>query len=364
MSFRWENIGEQAGCSCVVTEIKADASVSKTGKAISISSGEKLFEMPNDLQEIWVRFDLYSKNGKGFVLTNYGRGVTNGAGDYYSVDNSRKWGTSFFAAGLHSYLYRASVKDRTFSIKLWCDGAVVFDSSTGSNYTVIDQPSFFCDGSDVYVSNIIFSDAMLLLTDNAKTSGGASSNTCYLTEDELDAYCTLAEGVTMEHVAYASVLIDAYKGLSLFPKEHTEKVKLRNNRHTGEARGKLRHFPRVEIKEVKAKTRSPFGEYVNDLGVDCIEFDEDDSIYFSFYMPRNLFYREIPKTLTITYTSGFSEIPEDVKRACGIIACNIKQMGGILRWKSRDDYDIKVTLGNDGVMNEEVKQVLDGVHVQ
>jgi len=39
-------------------------------------------------------------------------------------------------------------------------------------------------------------------------------------------------------------------------------------------------------------------------------------------------------------------------------------MGGILRWKSRDDYDIKVTLGNDGVMTEEVKQILDGVLVQ
>ena len=31
----------------------------------------------------------------------------------------------------------------------------------------------------------------------------------------------------------------------------------------------------------------------------------------------------------------FMQIPEDVKRVCGIIACNIKQRGGILRWKSR-----------------------------
>ena len=75
-------------------------------------------------------------------------------------------------------------------------------------------------------------------------------------------------------------------------------------------------------------------------------------------------FRNVPKVITVHYTSGYTEIPEDVKRVCGIIACNIKQMGGILRWKSRDDYDIKVTLGNDGVMTEEVKRILDGVQVQ
>ena len=50
-------------------------------------------------------------------------------------------------------------------------------------------------------------------------------------------------------------------------------------------------------------------------------------------------------------------IPEQLKRACGILACNIKQMGGVMRWKQRDDYDIKVTLSDEGVFTEEIKVI-------
>lgn len=75
-------------------------------------------------------------------------------------------------------------------------------------------------------------------------------------------------------------------------------------------------------------------------------------------------FREVPKAVSVTYTSGYAVIPEAVKRATGILACNIKQMGGVMRWKSRDDYDIKVTLGNEGVFTEEVKAILGTVMVQ
>ena len=57
-------------------------------------------------------------------------------------------------------------------------------------------------------------------------------------------------------------------------------------------------------------------------------------------------------------------IPEQLKRACGILACNIKQMGGVMRWKQRDDYDIKVTLSDEGVFTEEVKVMLRGVEIR
>ena len=60
----------------------------------------------------------------------------------------------------------------------------------------------------------------------------------------------------------------------------------------------------------------------------------------------------------------YKEIPEQLKRACGILACNIKQMGGVMRWKQRDDYDIKVTLSDEGVFTEEIKVMLRGVEIQ
>ena len=186
----------------------------------------------------------------------------------------------------------------------------------------------------------------------------------YLTSDEIATYCGLSTGVTMDHVESASVLIDAYKGCSFGSTTHTEHVTLNYKRSSGDTRGKLKHFPRIAVTAVTAKTRSPFGSETIDCGVDSLEFDDDESFYFSFVMPGSLMVREVPKAVAVTYTSGYAVIPEAVKRATGILACNIKQMGGIMRWKSRDDYDIKVTLGNDGVFTEEVKAILGTVMVQ
>lgn len=186
----------------------------------------------------------------------------------------------------------------------------------------------------------------------------------YLTEDEIIEYCGLTIGVTMEHVKAASVLIDAYKGIPFSVVERSERVELVRKRGTDEIRGKLRHCPRIDIQKVTSKIRSAFGVQEIEFPSDCLEFDGTGSKYFTFYMPSSLMFHNTPKNLTVVYHSGFEEIPEEIKKACGIIACNIKQMGGILRWKSRDDYDIKVTLGNDGVMTEEVKQIIDGVYIE
>lgn len=186
----------------------------------------------------------------------------------------------------------------------------------------------------------------------------------YLTDEEIGAYCSLVAGVEREQVEAASVLIDAYKGCSFGPQEHEERVDLVYRRALEEVRGRLKHFPRIAVEKVTARCRSPFGMEQVAYDVSCLEFDGEESEYFSFYMPRNMLFRSVPKAITVKYSSGYAEVPEAVKRACGILACNIKQMGGVLRWKSRDDYDIKVTLGNEGVMTAEVKGILDGVMVK
>ena len=186
----------------------------------------------------------------------------------------------------------------------------------------------------------------------------------YLTEDEIPEYCGLFSGVTIDHVEAASVLIDAYKGISFEPHKHIEKVDLNYKRSSQETRGKLEHFPRIEVISVMAKTQSPFGIERVELDTDCLEFDDDESYYFTFVMPRQLMFRSVPKSLMVTYVSGYAVPPEPIKRACGILAGNIQQMGGVLRWKSRDDYDIKVTLGNEGIFSSEVKAILRGVSVR
>lgn len=186
----------------------------------------------------------------------------------------------------------------------------------------------------------------------------------YLTEEEIPEYCGLFSGVTLDHVEAASVLIDAYKGCTFAPQKHTERVKLEYKRTSQETRGKLEHFPRIEVISVTGDMKSPFGTSKVELDIHCLDFDDDESFYFTFVMPKQLMFRSVPKSLTVTYTSGYAEPPEAIKRACGILAGNIQQMGGILRWKSRDDYDIKVTLGNEGIFSSEVKAILRGVSVR
>lgn len=188
--------------------------------------------------------------------------------------------------------------------------------------------------------------------------------TAYLTEEEIPLYCGLYQDISMDYIEAASTLIDAYKGRTLFPVEHEELVRLDFKRYMPEFRGKLNHFPRVEISSVVAKFVSPFGRDSISLDSDCLEFDSPDSLYFTFIMPRKLMFRLPPKQLRVKYSSGYKEPPEQIKRACGILAGNIKQMGGVMRWKQRDDYDIKVTLADEGVFSSEVKQILNGVLIK
>lgn len=185
----------------------------------------------------------------------------------------------------------------------------------------------------------------------------------YLKEEEIPIYCGLVNGITMAHVEAASILIDAYKGYTLDPTQHVERVDLVSKRSTNELRGKLKHFPRIKVEKVTTKLSSPFGSDTVELNVDCLDFDDSGSLYFSFIMPRELMFRRTPTFVNVTYTSGYEEPPEAIKRACGILAGNIKQMGGVMRWKQRDDYDIKVTLADEGVFTEEVKAILRRVDV-
>ena len=181
---------------------------------------------------------------------------------------------------------------------------------------------------------------------------------CYLKEDEIEKYCGLTEGVTMAHVNAASYFIDSYKGCSYDVVRREERIEINKK-----GRGKIRHFPFAGIEKITARMESPFGESPVVLSENCIDFDSDDSPYFTFYMPTDLLFRKPPKAINMTYQSGYLVIPENVKKACGILACNIRQMGGTLRWKSRDDYDVKVTLSSEGIMTNDIKGMLKGIDV-
>ena len=118
---------------------------------------------------------------------------------------------------------------------------------------------------------------------------------CYLKEAEIPKYCGLYAGITMAHVEAASALIDAYKGCTFEPVKHKERVRLERRGYSDELRGKLIHYPRVKVFTVKADVYSPFGQAPEQVMVDtgCVQFDDDESQYFTFYMPRQLMFELI-----------------------------------------------------------------------
>lgn len=194
----------------------------------------------------------------------------------------------------------------------------------------------------------------------------------YITEEEIPIYCPIVKETNIGHVETACFLIDAYKGTSFELKEYTELVNFnKRSRFVGflePYRGKLKHLPRKEVKEVYTIVPTVFSKFTRiDYSVDSLCFDEDTSKYFSFYLPQDFVspIRKL-KTLKVTYTAGYNEneYPEQLKRAVGLLAQNLAQMGGTLEWTSRDDYDVKIMLKNEGIFTNEIKRLVDTITLE
>jgi hypothetical protein len=187
----------------------------------------------------------------------------------------------------------------------------------------------------------------------------------YLTELEIPLYTTFP-GVSMATVESASILIDAYEGSTFNSKEYTEPAKLSKKRtpYGDVFKGKLKHLPRVEILEVTSYILSPFGgEFLQTYDPTQLRFDEDIMPYFTFILQQgdthSIFPSPPPYQLIVKYSAGYAEVPEELKRATGLLADNLKRNGGTYKFTSRDDFDCKITLSDDGIFTREIKQVID-----
>jgi hypothetical protein len=202
--------------------------------------------------------------------------------------------------------------------------------------------------------------------------------TPYLTEDEIVKY-TKSPGLTMGDVEQASTIIDSYIGRSLGVIAHTESVKLtKKNSQYGKAyKGKLRHLPRVEVTEVSAMVPSYFGGLVKaEYDKGSLWFDDEDFEYFTFMqtstsaqssiVPQNIFGTPTPSTITVKYSSGYTVIPDEIKRACGMVMDAVKSNGGTVAWKSRTDFDMSCVLrdNEDPILTNTVIRLLRSVNIQ
>lgn len=184
----------------------------------------------------------------------------------------------------------------------------------------------------------------------------------YLTEEEIMAYCTRFDGITMDDVVIASSLIDSYCG-SFEIKSRKETVRLKQKRtpYGMSLFGKLKHTPVANITSVKTVIQNVFGRSEEEVSKDSIYME--DYGYFTYIdsgLNARLFGRK-PCELLIEYESGYREYPEQLKVACAILAQNIVQYGGFLAWESKKDIDYSITLADPNVFTREIKLILDGL---
>lgn len=172
----------------------------------------------------------------------------------------------------------------------------------------------------------------------------------------------------MAEVNAASILIDAYEGESFSSKRYTEVVKLSKKRtpYGDVYRGKLKHLPRINVVDVASYVPTAFGdEQLVSYDPGQLRFDEDSLQYFTFVPRRGVGYSydSTPYQLIVKYNAGYDVYPEELKRATGLLADNLKRNGGTMSWKSREDFDCKITLSDNAIFTAEIRQIVDLVRL-
>jgi len=193
----------------------------------------------------------------------------------------------------------------------------------------------------------------------------------YITDDEITTYTTMP-GVTSADIANATLVIDSYKGRSFWSQTYTEQARLKkkHSMYGDIFKGRLKHLPRVSVSSITSRVPSPLGGFTTETyDTSCLTFDDDEYQYFTFYpqVTTSVFPTIPPELITVAYTAGYTTdtLPTELKRACGLIADNLKKNGGFFNWLSRDDFDMKITLAqNDRILTLDIKKMIDLVKLQ
>lgn len=129
----------------------------------------------------------------------------------------------------------------------------------------------------------------------------------YLNEEEILKYCNRVPAVQVSDVIIASNLIDGYLGFSFSEADTVETVRLNEKR-----RGRLKHYPVIEVKSIKEVYASPVGLAKSDGNTEQFYQDVENDGYFYYYpkvspfrMPMDFCAPFIPRlSLEISYKYG------------------------------------------------------------
>ena len=187
----------------------------------------------------------------------------------------------------------------------------------------------------------------------------------YLTEEEIQTYCTAQPGVTVSDVVIASELIDGYCKTSFCVNTAKESVKINRN-----ARGKLHHGRVIEIISVNEVFKTPLGATSSPGNISNIDLDLEMDGYFTYLAPLSPFMslglgccgcynHKLNRILEVEYTYGFSEIPEDIKVVTAMLAQNIRQFSSFAGLKKLSTLDYTIEMGNSSFFTEDMRNILN-----
>ena len=185
----------------------------------------------------------------------------------------------------------------------------------------------------------------------------------YLTEEEIPKYCTSQAGVELGDILIASQLIDGYIGKSFDVKEVSETVNV-NAKH----RGKLKFSPVIEVKSVTEIMITPLGVNRQSVDKDKIILDVEQDGYFAYIGSKSPFafnpygiceYEPHTQRLEVTYDYGYSEVPEEIKVVCGMLAQNIRQLQSFVSFKRLNTLDYTVEMANPSFFSQDMRMILD-----
>lgn len=185
----------------------------------------------------------------------------------------------------------------------------------------------------------------------------------YITEEEIPKYCASQAGVEVSDVIIASQLIDGYIGKSFDVQEISETVNV-NAKH----RGKLKHYPVVDIKALTEVMITPLGVNRQEVTADKMVLDADNDGYFYYIGSKSPFafnpygmceYEPKAQRLEITYSYGYEEIPEEIKVVCGMLAQNIRQLQSFVGFKRLNTLDYTVEMANPSFFTQDMQLILN-----
>ena len=142
-SWRYENPGFAGLLTISGTTVKCDETQSKTGYAFYQTARKACFNIPTTSKEIWVKFDVYCKDGTSQrwrayneEKAHYADGITlyNGCINIWSIENldSETSSHAVVYSGLHTVILHMVSSGSNGMIEFFYDG-VKADGVVGNN---------------------------------------------------------------------------------------------------------------------------------------------------------------------------------------------------------------------------------------